>query len=171
MSPSLTLTPVQRVFAQVHSSSGLRFPETVAALLALGVTRYHVDYVAGTTTTYAPTSAAKRTTGSSQLENTIAHETEVIATPTPLHTTTPSVTPFTPSMVFSAWNAPALTLAIARIQANKTTYAEFSRECIAAGVAGYMAFLAGKRVLYYGCDGDVHVEWFPGVGAATPEKE
>ncbi|KAH0840438.1 hypothetical protein AYO21_03074 [Fonsecaea monophora] len=162
MSP--TSTPVQRVFAQVHSSSGLRFPETVAALLALGVTRYHVDYVAGTTTTYAPTSAAKRTTGSSQLENAIAHETEVIATPTPLHTTTPS-------MVFSAWNAPALALAIARIQANKTTYAEFSRECIAAGVAGYMAFLAGKRVLYYGCDGDVHVEWFPGVGPATPEKE
>ncbi|OAL33096.1 hypothetical protein AYO20_07578 [Fonsecaea nubica] len=166
MSPSSTFTPVQRVFAQVHSATGLKFPETVAALLALGVTRYHVDYIAGTTTTYAPTSAPKRATGSSQLENAIANavviESEVIPTPTPLHTT--------PSMTV-AWNAPALSLAIARIQANKTTYMEFSRECSAAGVVGYMAFLAGKRVLYYGCDGDVHVEWFPSVGAAMPRKE
>ena len=30
-----------------------------------------------------------------------------------------------------------------------------------AGCVGYMAFMAGRRVVYYGRTGDSHVEWFP----------
>jgi len=30
------------------------------------------------------------------------------------------------------------------------------------GVQGYIAFLRGKRVTYWGRTGDQHTEWFPG---------
>jgi hypothetical protein len=37
------------------------------------------------------------------------------------------------------------------------------RECgMEAGVQGYFAFLRGKRVTYFGRQGDPHTEWFPG---------
>lgn len=39
-----------------------------------------------------------------------------------------------------------------------------------AGVVGYIAFLEGKRVIYYGETGDQHVEWFPGAGPETEER-
>jgi hypothetical protein len=31
-----------------------------------------------------------------------------------------------------------------------------------AGCVGYIASMAGRRVVYYGRTGDNHVEWFPG---------
>ena len=34
---------------------------------------------------------------------------------------------------------------------------------MAGGVQGYIAFLRGKRVTYWGRAGDQHTEWFPGV--------
>jgi len=37
----------------------------------------------------------------------------------------------------------------------------------AGGVQGYIAFLRGKRVTYWGRTGDQHTEWFPGSGLAT----
>ena len=40
---------------------------------------------------------------------------------------------------------------------------------MSGGVQGYIAFLRGKRVTYWGRTGDQHTEWFPGVrtGLAT----
>jgi hypothetical protein len=38
---------------------------------------------------------------------------------------------------------------------------------MAGGVQGYIAFLRGKRVTYWGRTGDQHTEWFPG---AAPSK-
>ena len=38
------------------------------------------------------------------------------------------------------------------------------------GVQGYIAFLRGKRVTYWGRTGDQHTEWFPGVRAETVER-
>jgi hypothetical protein len=35
-----------------------------------------------------------------------------------------------------------------------------------AGVQGYFAFLRGKRVTYFGRQGDQHTEWFPGSAIA-----
>ncbi|KIX94154.1 uncharacterized protein Z520_10180 [Fonsecaea multimorphosa CBS 102226] len=149
-----TLTPVQAVFARVHSPTSLTFPEVVASLLKLGVTRYHVDYISRTTTTYTP----KKATSSTDAE-TIS--TEQIAIPAP------SAAGVKPS---TAWDAAALTRALRRVQAGETVYAEFAREVVDAGVTGYFAFLEGKRVLYYGLNGDVYVEWFPGAGPAKQEE-
>ena len=52
-----TLTPIAKIFARVHSP-GLAFPDTVAALLALGVTRYQVDYASSLATAYSPSTAS-----------------------------------------------------------------------------------------------------------------
>jgi len=138
------LTAIQKVFAQVHSPSGFTFPQTVAALLALGVTRYHIDYTARTATAYKPNDG---TDGNTQIE------TDVSAIPAP------TVVPGT------AWRQEGVVAAIRRIQSDKAmTYAQFAQECVDSGVVGYLAFLTGKQVLYYSADGDVHVEWFPGAG-------
>jgi len=49
-------------------------------------------------------------------------------------------------------------------QSNGQPYREFTRRAMAGGVQGYIAFLRGKRVTYWGRTGDQHTEWFPGVG-------
>ena len=41
-------------------------------------------------------------------------------------------------------------------------YRDFTTRAMNAGVAGYHAFLRGRRVTYYGRQGDQHTEWFPG---------
>jgi uncharacterized protein YbcV (DUF1398 family) len=41
------------------------------------------------------------------------------------------------------------------------TYAGFCKKVIAAGCAGYIVSLPGRRVLYYGRTADIHVEHFP----------
>jgi hypothetical protein len=39
---------------------------------------------------------------------------------------------------------------------------QFTRRAMAGGVQGYIAFLRGRRVMYWGRNGEQHVEWFPG---------
>jgi hypothetical protein len=43
---------IRNVWHQVHSGNGIAFPKTVELLSQLGVSRYHVDYVAQTVTAY-----------------------------------------------------------------------------------------------------------------------
>lgn len=42
------------------------------------------------------------------------------------------------------------------------TYKGFCGKVVAAGCAGYMVSLIGKRVLYFGRTGETHTEYFPG---------
>jgi hypothetical protein len=37
-----------------------------------------------------------------------------------------------------------------------------------AGVQGYFVFLRGKRVTYFGRQGDQHTEWFPSAAPVKP---
>lgn len=136
------LDALHQLWHQVHSDQGISFPHAVAGLLGLGVSRYHVDYVACTVTSYI--------SGASTLPT-------VDVSPIPSYGT---VVPGTRS----AFNAGAVVDAIRRTSRGETTYREFSAECIEAGVVGYMAYLNGKRVMYLGSEGDFHVEWFPGAG-------
>lgn len=136
---STPTTAVQQVFARVHSPEGMNFPQTVAALLDVGVTRYHVDYAASTATAYRIDSI---TDTSFQID--VAR----IPGPTVLSAT--------------SWNGAEVVEAIRSVQRGESTYEEFARRCVAAGVTGYLAFLTGKRVVYYGSQGEMHVEWFPG---------
>lgn len=52
--------------------------------------------------------------------------------------------------------------AIAASQKREIGYAEFLRRVMAAGTVSYMVFLTGRRAVYFGRNGDFHVERFPG---------
>lgn len=142
MASSALSQSIQAVWHKVHSAQGLPFPQTVSALMALGVTRYHIDYVASTATAY--------------VSNAETGAVEVDIADIPSY--------FQPQHASSKWNEEGVVDAIRRVQKGEVTYAQFATQCIEAGVTNYFAYLEGKRVVYFGALGDAHVEWFPGAG-------
>ena len=62
------------------------------------------------------------------------------------------------------FDAAALRANILDSQHHGQPYREFTRRAMAGGVQGYIAFLCGQRVTYWGRTGDQHKEWFPGAG-------
>jgi len=138
---------IHNVWAQVHSPAGLPFPQTVAQLLALGVTRYHINYLASTATAY--------------ITNPQTGVIDVDVADIPSHLPKSSIGT-------AAWNEEGVRTALRRVQGGKTSYPEFARECIEAGVTDYFACLEGKRVVYLGALGDLLVEWFAN---AKPKPE
>lgn len=112
----------------------MSFPEVVGQLLAGGVEYYHVDYVAMRKTFYGADGS-------------------VVATPIP-YEGLPSVA--------ADFDVAALRTDILDSQRNGQKYRDFTRRAMAAGTQGYFAFLRGKRVTYFGRQGDEHTEWFPG---------
>ena len=65
------------------------------------------------------------------------------------------------------FDAAAVRADILDSQRNNQPYRDFTRRAMAAGVQGYFAFLRGKRVIYFGRQGDEHTEWFPGAKPAS----
>jgi uncharacterized protein YbcV (DUF1398 family) len=114
----------------------ISFPEVVGALVAAGVEYYHVDYVALKKTFYGGAGG-------------------VVVTPIPYEGLPAVATDF---------DAAAVRADILDSQRNGQKYRDFTRRAMAAGVQGYFAFLRGKRVTYFGRQGDAHTEWFPGAG-------
>jgi len=55
----------------------------------------------------------------------------------------------------------AVRAAIRGAQCGRVMFPEFLRLTRAAGCVGYMAWLAGRHVAYYGRLGQMHVEHFP----------
>jgi uncharacterized protein YbcV (DUF1398 family) len=145
MASSALSQSIRAVWHKVHSAEGLPFPQAVSALMALGVTRYHIDYVASTATAYVPNAE----TGAVDID--IAD--------IPSH--------FKLQHASAKWTEEGVVGAIGRVQKGQVTYAQFATQCIESGVTNYFACLEGKRVVYFGALGDVHVEWFPG---AAPRK-
>lgn len=115
------------------------FPEIVGMLVEAGVEYYHVDYVGLRKTFYSVSG-------------------EVVITPIN-YDGLPSVA--------DDFDLAALRAGILDSQRNGQKYRDFTRRVMAAGVQGYFAFLRGKRVTYFGRQGDQHTEWFPG---AEPAK-
>lgn len=124
--------------ARAILSGSIPFPEVVRRLMETGVEYYHVDYVALQKTYYSASG-------------------EIIKTPI-TYEGLPSVS--------ANFDADALRAAIFDSQQNGQHYREFSRRAMSAGVQGYMAFLRGQRVTYWGRNGDQHTEWFPGAKPA-----
>lgn len=114
----------------------MAFPDVVAQLLEAGVEYYHVDYVSRRKTFY---SASGETTSTS-----IDFE---------------GLPP-----VAEEFHAEGLRAAILDSQCNGQKYRDFTQRAMEAGVQGYFAFLRGKRVTYWGRQGDQHTEWFTGAG-------
>ena len=120
-------------------TGSLPFPEIVRSLLDNGVENYHVDYASRTFTFYGSTGGVVHAPLSFEDLPAIAE----------------------------GFDRPALQAAILDSQQHGQTFRNFSKRAMAAGVQGYVAFLRGQRVTYFGRQGDQHTEWFP--GAKPPE--
>lgn len=126
--------------ARATLDGSIDFPEIILRLLETGVEYYHVDYV-GLQKSYYSASG------------------EIIKIPINFEGL-PSVA--------SSFNLEELRAAILDSQQNGQHYRDFTKRAMCAGVQGYIAFLGGKRVTYWGRNGDQHIEWFPG---ANPQNE
>lgn len=112
----------------------LSFPQAVGILMEAGFEGYLVDYRADTQTHYLS-----------------GGETLVLACPGG------------EGPVAEAFDAAAVSATIAWAQSGAAdyTYAAFNRQVTAAGCAGYLVSFPGRRVIYFGRTGEVHVEHFP----------
>ncbi|HEX3627555.1 MAG TPA: DUF1398 family protein [Verrucomicrobiae bacterium] len=117
----------------------ISFPEVVGQLLTAGVEYYHVDYIGMHKTFYCA-------------------EGDVVVTPIEYEGLPPVAPDF---------DAAAVRADILDSQRNGQKYRDFTRRAMTAGVQGYFAFLRGKRVTYFGRQGDQHTEWFPGAQPAA----
>ncbi len=110
----------------------LRFPDVVGRLLQAGVESYFVDFARSKETLYM----ADGQTHSERM--TLACDT-----------------------VAEQYSAEGILAAIRGAQADTVRYPEFVKRSTAAGVIGYWAFLTGKKVVYFGRKGEIHIEEFP----------
>lgn len=126
---------VEQVIARCAAGSQagtLDFGEVVAALSAAGVEAYFADYRAKATTYYLPAGDAR------------------------------SVALAAPDVAIAqAFDAEALQEAIRASQQGAVKYPEFKRRSMAAGCVGYVVWIAGRQVTYFGRRGEQHREPFP----------
>jgi uncharacterized protein YbcV (DUF1398 family) len=118
--------------ARGSAEGRMSFGEVVEHLIGVGVERYHVDFMRRECAYYLPGGTV-----------------EVLAIEAK----------GAPGEVFSAAGVEA---AVRGAQAGALKYPAFCAHAIAAGCAGYIVSMLGRRVMYYGRTGDAHVEWFPG---------
>ena len=117
-------------------SNALTFPEGVKMIAAAGFGGYLVDYRAGTRTYHHSNG-----------------ETFIFQGPV-----YPSVDAFDTDVVKTA-------IREAQLMVPGYTYQGFCRKVTErGGAAGYLVSIVGKRVLYFGVNGEIHTEYFPGTG-------
>lgn len=131
------MTPEQIATARAcHAAAAegtMTFPEILATLAAAGFEGYHVDYRRGCTRYYLPDGAS----------------------------TDCAASPHAVALPFAADHI-AAAIREAQSDAAGYSYAGFCRKVTAAGCAGYIVSLPGRRVVYYGRTAETHVEHFPG---------
>jgi uncharacterized protein YbcV (DUF1398 family) len=110
----------------------LIFPEVVRRLVEAGVESYFCDLAAGAETFY--------------LIDGKTHAEKMIL-------------PLSP--IAGEFSSSGLVAAIRGAQTDTIRYPEFMKRSAAAGVIAYWAFLSGRKVLYFGRKGELHVEQFP----------
>lgn len=131
-----------RVALDGTETDTMSFPEGLRLLMEADFDGYAVDFRQASRTYYRPDGAA------------LTLETTPVATP-----------------VAAGFDAAAVQAAIREAQAMVPgyTYKGFCAKVARAGCAGYLVSLSGRRVLYYGRNGETHTEFFPGaLPAAAP---
>lgn len=109
------------------------FPEVVKVMMMEGVESYWVDLVRREDTFYMPDGQTHR---------------ETMKMPAP--------------GIAGEFAQAEVIAAIRAAQTDTIRYPEFVRRLAAAGATGYAVYLAGKKVVYFGRKGEMHVEEFPG---------
>jgi uncharacterized protein YbcV (DUF1398 family) len=110
----------------------MTFPQVVNHLKSINVESYHADFRRQEKTYYFPDGTNH---------------------PSPLKIPAQTIT--------QEFSATAVQDAIRAIQAGTIDYSIFLERVMAAGCIGYFVFISGKRAIYFGREGDFHVEYFP----------
>jgi len=113
-------------------NGNMSFPQVVGELASIGVESYHVDLVQNLKTFYMPNGEF------------YSHKFD-----------------FEGREISKDFNSHEVKFAISKIQAKKISYKDFLHLIMKAGTAGYSVFINGKKAIYLGRDGDIHVENFP----------
>ncbi len=115
-------------------SGRMTFPEIVATLMAAGFDGYFVDYRSATTTYYLQDDASV-VLGNEPTDGSLA----------------------------AAFDAAGVAAEVRRAQENAPdyTYRGFCTRVKGHGCAGYLVSFPGRRVVYFGRTGEIHVEHFP----------
>lgn len=126
---------IARECLEAAYTGSLNFPAIIGRLLAAGFEGYLVDYRCGTQSYYLP---------------------DGDAVTLPLPHSAGSIAP----TFDAAWVERLIRWAQA--DGPDYSYPTFCEQVKQAGCAGYLVSFLGRRVVYYGRAGDMHVEHFPG---------
>jgi uncharacterized protein YbcV (DUF1398 family) len=125
-------TEAMHMTTEGSEAGKLRFPEVVKALCDVGVESYHSDLISGVKTFYMPNGET--------YEERLAMK---------------------PAEIAEKFSEGALVDAIRAAQQDEIRYPEFLKRATAAGAAAYRVFITGRRSVYIGRKGEIHVEEFP----------
>lgn len=126
---------IARECLEAAHTGGMNFPAIIGRLIAAGFEGYLVDYRCGTQSYYLP---------------------DGDAVTLPLPHSAGTIAP-----IFDAESVERL-IRWAQADGPDYSYPAFCEQVKEAGCAGYLVTLLGRRVVYYGRTGDMHVEHFPG---------
>lgn len=130
----MTLNIKETIEQCVHDSHDgrLTFPEVLGRLVEVGVESYWVDYRSQSSTYY--------------LSNN-----EAICIPMKLPTIE----------MPTSFNKDAVISAIRGAQSDQVRYPEFLKLTMSSGCIGYIVWIIGRYVSYFGRQGEIHIEHFP----------
>ena len=111
----------------------LTFPQVLTCLVGVGVESYFADYRDQSTTYYLSSNEAIR----------IPMKMPYIEIP-------------------NEFNREGVVAAIHGAQSDRVRYPQFLELTMMAGCIGYVVWITGKQVSYFGRQGEVHIEHFPG---------
>jgi uncharacterized protein YbcV (DUF1398 family) len=136
--PQETQSTVEECARRSHAGT-LDFPSAVRKLIEAGVESYHADYRRAELTYYLPGGESH------------------VAT---LHP---------PSLpVSDAFDAAGVHAAVLGAQQGVVHYPEFLARTMTSGCIGYVVWIGGRQVHYFGRRGEIHVEHFPPAPADLP---
>jgi uncharacterized protein YbcV (DUF1398 family) len=118
--------------AALSIAGKISFGAVVNRLMGIGLERYHADYTRHECTYYMPDGQS--------LVVPVNHSPQPIA------------------QTFSATGVEA---AVRQAQRGEIFYPEFLKQTFAAGCVGYFVQITGRQVIYFGRNGEQHVEKFP----------
>ncbi|QNM95436.1 DUF1398 family protein [Chitinimonas koreensis] len=119
-------------YARRSHAGTIDFGSVVRGLAAAGVASYHADYRRRETAYY--------------LADDTVHA---------LHLPAPDIA------IADGFNAEAVAAAVRGAQRGEVAYPDFMRLTMAAGCVGYLVWIDGRQVQYFGRRGEIHVEHFP----------
>jgi len=126
-------TEVMRNTLRESEAGNLTFPQVVRALSGVGVESYFADLARGVDTFYLA--------GGETHTEKMAHRATEIS---------------------ESFSESGIVAAIRAAQADEIRYPEFLNRAMAAGVTAYWVFINGRKAIYFGREGGLHIEEFPG---------